>query len=360
MLKALKNHTNKKVVTIVSGPLILVLWASLSYFLGGRYISTDNAYIKSSKTSISAEVSGKISRVYVKNNTSVHKGDIVFLVDKSPFEIAIKRAAANVDNILAEIEGLRSEYFQKMTSLKHIEEFVRHHEKECRRYQALANKMAASQEKSEQMRHNLEVAKKELDAAKHDINAIKIKLGGDPGTKPEEHPRIKHAMAELERAKLDLVRTEIRTPGDGVVSNFSLEPGQYVAVGSPLFSLVSDTERWVEANFKETDVRFMRIGQDADVLVDVYPGVRLEAVVESISPATGSEFAILPAQNSSGNWVKVVQRIMVKLRLKKNYDQVENQEQIKESQLASGMSANVTIDTGLSRISRFFGWHEAH
>lgn len=336
---------SRKMTVLIFGPLALLVIGAGFYLFGDRYISTDNSYVKAEKISISAEVSGKIIKVNVKDNSRVAKGDVLFLIDPEPFEIAVSRAEANLNKVRTEIESMRSDYHQKLAELARADESVRYREGENKRYKDLVAKDAVSKEKSDEVRFDYNAALKDRDAVKQEVESLKAKLGGDPDLAAEDHPNFKQAKAELEKAQLDLSRVKIIAPSDGVVANVTMEPGEYTATGLPLFTLVNDRAQWIEANFKETDLTHVRPGQHAELKVDTYPGVTWDAKVISITPATGSEFSILPAQNSSGNWVKVVQRIMVRLELENNKG---------KPPLAAGMSTYVTVDTGTNRLHRMF------
>ncbi len=336
---------SRKMTVLIFGPLALIIIGAGFYLFGDRYISTDNSYVKAEKTSISAEVSGKIIKVNVKDNSRVAKGDELFLIDPEPFQIAVSRAEANLNKVRTEIESMRSDYHQKLAELARSDESVRYRESENKRYKDLVAKDAVSKEKSDEVRFDFNAAAKDRDAVKQEVESLKAKLGGDPDIAAEKHPNFKQAKAELEKAQLDLSRVKIIAPSDGVVANVTMEPGEYTATGLPLFTLVNDRAQWIEANFKETDLTHVRPGQHAELKVDTYPGVTWDATVISITPATGSEFSILPAQNSSGNWVKVVQRIMVRLELEDSQG---------KPPLAAGMSTYVTVDTGANRLHRMF------
>lgn len=336
----------RKMAALVLGPAALIVVGVVLYLFGDRYVSTDNAYVKAEKTSISAEVSGNIIEVKVKDNSRVAKGDELFLIDPTPFQIAVSRTEANLNKVRAEIESMRSDYHQKLAELARSDESVRYRERENTRYQNLVAKNAVSKEKGDQAGFDFNAAVKDRDAVEQQVESLKAKLGGDPDIAAEDHPNFKQAKAELDKALLDLSRVTVAAPSDGVVANVTMEPGEYTAVGLPLFSIVNDRTKWIEANFKETDLTHVRPGQHAEITVDTYPGVTWNAKVVSISPATGSEFSILPAQNSSGNWVKVVQRIMVRLELDANDNDVS---------LAAGMSTHVEVDTRANRLQRLFG-----
>lgn len=340
------QSAKRKMFFILLGPSVVVIIGLFFYLFGDRYISTDNAYVKASKTLISPEVSGKIISVNVKDNSHVTKGEELFAIDPEPFEIAASGAEANLHKVVNTIESLKSSYKQKLADLAKANEDVRFNEHEYKRYQFLSKADAVSKEKRDQAFYAYNTALKARDSATQDAESIKAQLTGNPDIVIEDHPDYKQAKSALEKAKLDLARVKVLAPSDGVVASVTIEPGQYTSVGVPLFALISDSDQWIEANFKETDLTHVKVGQQVSVSVDTYPNIKWKAKVVSITPATGAEFSILPAQNSSGNWVKVVQRIMVRIELEDNAD---------KPRLASGMSTIVEVDTGSNRLQRFFG-----
>ncbi|MBI1363728.1 MAG: HlyD family efflux transporter periplasmic adaptor subunit [Proteobacteria bacterium] len=331
---------------MLAGPATILLVGGYLYLDGDRYISTDNAYVKTDKVSIAAEISGKTLDVEAKDNTHVEKGTVLFHIDPEPFQIAVSQAEAQLANIRTEIESLRADYKQKQAEVAKTEDSIKYWKRENDRHQALlkAHTVAASQ--ADEIFHNLQNAQKEHDAARFALAATLAQLDNNPDIATEEHPRYKVALAELEKARLNLKRTEVVAPYSGTTANVKMQPGEYVAAGVPLFSIVADNTAWVEANFKETDLTHMVAGQDAEIEIDTYGGTSWPAKVVSITPATGAEFSVLPPQNATGNWVKVVQRVMVRLEFDKNQPLPP---------LAAGMSANITVDTNHTRMARWFG-----
>ena len=192
----------------------------------------------------------------------------------------------------------------------------------------------------DEARHNLYVAKSRLKSIHESTNRVLAGLLGDPELPAERHPRYREAQAARDSAAVDLARTHIKAPTAGVVSNMKLQIGEHVEKGAAVFSLIHSGPVWIEANFKETQLTYMRPGQLAHVVADAYPDIEWEAQVSAIAPATGAEFAILPPQNATGNWVKVVQRISVLLQVKQPLGQ---------QQLRAGMTVTVTVDTGHDR-----------
>jgi membrane fusion protein (multidrug efflux system) len=198
----------------------------------------------------------------------------------------------------------------------------------------------ASASKRDESQNDARAAADRVSTAREKLQRVLAALNGDPQLPTESHPMVRERTAARERAALDLARTTVRAPVDGVVVNMRLQQGELIRAATPLFSLVVLSRPWVEANYKETELTHVKVGQKATVVLDTYPDETWEALVESVSPATGAEFAILPPQNASGNWVKVVQRLPVKLRLLPH---------VGESPLRAGMTATVKIDTGRQR-----------
>jgi membrane fusion protein (multidrug efflux system) len=351
-MNSLSSDPKKRrhLMLLVGGPAALLMVGLCLFVLSGRNVETDNAYVKADKVSISAEVSGAVASVDVKDNTRVKAGQVLFTIDKQPFEIAVAAAQANLANVEADLESMKADYWQKEAELQGAEENVRYLQNEFSRYDKLAKSNAVAVARLDEARHLRDTAIQNRDALKQELASELAKIGGDADLPMEEHPRYMQAAAQLEKAQLDLSRVQVHAPADGIVSNVTLRPGAYVTTGVPLFSEVDDTHMWIEANFKETDLTHVRAGQMATVKVDAYPGHTWKAKVVSITPATGAEFSILPSQNSSGNWVKVVQRVMVRIELDK-YDGAVP--------LAAGMSSDVSIDTGSNRMGRWFGASEA-
>lgn len=340
-----QSFTTRKKILIALGVTALIGGVCV-YSFGGRYITTDNAYLKASKISISPEVSGKVVEVLVTDNTRVKQGDALFRIDDAPLAITLRGAEADLASVRSDIGGLQADYQQKKAELERAEENIRYQQQEYDRYRKLMATSAVAASKVDEAKHLLTEATKARDSALQEMMAEEARLSGNPALPTQQQPRYLQAVTAVDKAQLDLDRSTITAPSNGVVASVTLEPGEYVATGEPLFSLVDDSHIWVEANFKETDLTYVRPGQKAEIEVDTYPGHHWDAVVASITPATGVEFSLFPPQNSSGNWVKVVQRIMVRLEIAK---------QDKDFPLAAGMSTFVTIDTGKTRFARMVG-----
>lgn len=329
-------------ITMVSaiGPVAAILIGSYLYFSGGRFVSTDNAYVKSEKIAVSADVSGRVVAVGVKPNQLLEPDALLFKIDPEPYRIALEKAKAKLMFARQEIEALRALHKQKLAELKLSQGDVGFYQRQYDRQQKLNTKGFTSETNLDTARRSLRNAHDRISSVMQDIAQVRAKLGGDPDIATDDHPAVREAAAERDQAALDLKRTEVRAVAPGVVTNFDLQAGEYVTAGTNVFSLVGTGDVWIEANFKETDLTHVRVGQVASIRVDAYPGDTREAVVASISPATGAEFALLPAQNASGNWVKVVQRLTVRLALKGRWQ---------EPPLRAGMSVIAEIDTGHKR-----------
>lgn len=333
------------------GPLVALVAGSYIYLSGGRYVSTDNAYVKADKIAVSADIDGRVIEVFVEADQAVSRGTLLFRIDPQPFRIALDRAEAQLAAALQDARSVRALYDQKAARLKFAEGDLTFHQQHFERQESLIKSGVVSRSGMDLAERALRNARDQILIAEQEIAEVRARLGGDRDQSIELLPAVREARAARDRAALDLARTEVKAPVAGIVTNFDLQPGEYVNVGNVVFSLVGTENVWVQANFKETDLTNVTRGQEATVRVDMYPGKALTAVVTSISPATGSEFALLPPQNATGNWVKVVQRLPVRLRIKT----------ADAPALRAGMSVVVDIDTRHRRelpawVQGLLGW----
>jgi len=333
-------------------PLAAGAAALFWYAEGGRWIETDNAYVKSHIVAVSAEVSGRVIEVAVRDNQPVAAGQLLFRVDPTPFEVALARAEAQLAAARTEIETLRAEHRVAVAEAAEARERIRFLAGQLERAARLRERGMVREDVYDEARHNLDAARARLAAIEERAARVLAGLGGDPNLPPGRHPRVREALAAREAAALDLARTRVVAPAAGTVSHLRLQAGEHVARGVAAFSLIQAGETWVEANFKETQLERLRVGQPARVVADAYPGFAWRARVSAISPATGAEFALLPPQNATGNWVKVVQRVPVLLAFEPA--------DADAPALRAGMTVSVAVDTGRSRglpaLSALFGY----
>lgn len=328
-------------------PLLLAAGGGYFWVTGGRYQETENANLRQARVPVSATVSGRIVEAYVADNLPVSAGSVLFRIDPHPYAIAFAQAEAALASARLEVERLRAAYGQATAQVGSAESEAAYFRSRFERAADLAKKGVSAASSLDEARNDLDKATQQLAVARQGAESAKAALGGDPDIAVEKHPAVLAALAAREKAAFDLEQTTVRAPADGVVYQASsFKPGQYVAVGAPLFSLVETADSWIEANFKETQVGNMKPGQKAEVTLDAYPGRTFHATVEAIGAGTGAEFSLLPAQNATGNWVKVTQRIPVRLKL---------DGQAAGLAMRTGMSASIEVDTGRSRGLGLFG-----
>ncbi|MFC3676546.1 HlyD family secretion protein [Ferrovibrio xuzhouensis] len=328
-------------ILLLAGPLLVLAVAAITYLNGGRYVSTDNAAVQAGKSTISTDVAGNVAEIAVRNNQHVKAGDLLFRLDDEPYRIALEGATAQLGVTRDTIEGGKANYRQKLEAIKQVQTDLDFYQREYQRQNDLFKSRVNAQTQLDQARRNLDATGQKLAAARQDAAAVLASLGGKADAPVEQYAAWQQAKAAVDKAARDLRRTRVLAPMDGIVTQVdSLQPGEYLASQQAAMAIVSDRDIWVEANPKETDLTYVRPGNKATVTIDTYPGREWQGVVDSVSPATGAEFSVLPAQNASGNWVKVVQRVPVRVRLELPAD---------APPLRTGMSAEVEIDTGHSR-----------
>jgi len=328
-------------LVLLLGVPLAALAAGLHYYAdGGGRAETDNAYVKAHLIAVSAEVAGRVVEVAVADNQEAQAGQLLFRIDPAPFQVAVARADAQLANVRTEVETLRAEHRVALAEAAEAEERIRFLSVQLERQRRLRERGMVREEAYDEARYNLDAARARLASVREHVARVLAGLGGDPRLPTARHPRVLEAQAERDATALELARTRVHAPVAGTVSNLRLQPGEHVARGTPVFSLVQSGPRWIEANFKETQLTDMRVGQPARVVADAYPGVTWQARVSAIAPATGAEFALLPPQNATGNWVKVVQRVPVHLA-------IEQPDQAPE--LRAGMTVSVSVETGEKR-----------
>jgi len=322
---------------LIAGPALAVAIILFFYLAGGRYVSTDDAYIQSARVDISANISARLDAIYVHDNQPVRAGAILLRLDPRRFEVAVREAEAQLAASRLKVQTLQAAYRERLTDQTAAQDTLSFQQREYDRQVKLAEAGISSNAQLEQSAHDLASTRQKLEAAREESASAFAELSGDPNASPDSQPMVKEALAALDRANLELSDTVVRAPVDGVVTKVEqIQAGDYVQAAAPLFALVSTKQVWLEANFKETDLTNIRPGQSASFTVDTYPGQRFSATVQSVSPGTGSSFSLLPPENSSGNWVKVVQRLPVRLSIMGKPENIS---------LNAGMSAVVTVDT---------------
>ncbi|TPM81690.1 HlyD family secretion protein [Mesorhizobium sp. B2-3-3] len=322
-------------------PAALVIGGGYVWVTGGRYQETENANLQQAKVSIASDTAGRIVQVAISDNQMVKQGDLLFAIDPEPYRIALAQADAAVAAARLNVEQLRAAYSQAMAQEKSASSEVDYAQSQYGRAANLAQKGINAKSSLDQARNDLDKAKQQLAVAQQGIISAKAALGGNPDIETDKHPTVMSALAARDKAAYDLAQTTVKAPADGVISQASsFKVGQFVGSGTPLFSLVETGDTWIDANFKETQLTNMKPGQKAEIVVDTYPGRTFEATVKAIGAGTGAEFSLLPAQNATGNWVKVTQRIPVRLELT---------DPDAKMALRTGMSASVTVDTGVAR-----------
>lgn len=346
-----KKRGNRRFVLMLALPVVLAVGGGYLWLTGGRYASTDNAYLEQNRVTITADQSGRIVEVAVNENDPVKKGDLLFRIDPEPYKLALRQAEATVAVSKLQVEQLRSTYQQALSEQKSGEDTLAYRQKTFQRQQDLLARGVTSNADFDAAQNNLRMAEQVVAQAREKVSGALTALGGDANIPTDQHPTVMQAMVAQETAALALKETTVFAPSDGVVSQTDrLRVGQYVTnpamAPTALLSLVETATTYVEANFKETDLTHMKVGQTARVTFDTYPDRPFTARVESIDAGTGSAFSLLPAQNASGNWVKVVQRVPVRLRLDGSVD---------FSTLRTGLSASVEVDTGYKRTLPGFG-----
>lgn len=320
----------------IAGPLLVISFFAWEWIVSSRSVETDNAYVKADRVMISTQVSGRVAEVLVGQNEQVKRGQLLYRIDPAPLKIALAEAEARLAKVADDTGASRAGLRETDASVRAADETLRWSQQEFIRLQQLLSRKLIAQKAVDDARHAVSEAQANRDSALAAREKSRLSLGGNSGSTLEELPDYREALAMRDRALLDLSHVDVVAPIDGIIGNHDLQPGEYLNVGQIAMPLVATDPVWIEANFKETDLAKMRVGQTAIVKVDSYPGKKWQARVASISPASGSEFSVIPAQNATGNWVKVVQRIPVKLELL-HIDR-------DAPMLRAGMSADVKVD----------------
>ncbi|MDB3945364.1 HlyD family secretion protein [Gammaproteobacteria bacterium] len=336
----LSGRRLKRTVFLIFIPFAAIFVGLYLYAAGGRYVTTDNAYVKANVIIISTQISGRVTSVLVADNQAVKANDVLLQLDSSPLEITLNRARAQMAVIRTELESLRADYGETVVQAQLAEDKVRYLDRRYKRQRKLLKQGLSSEEKHDEAKHDLQVARREVKIIEQRVQRVLAQLAGNKLLPVVQHPRYLTAQTTYDQAAADLQAATIRAPASGIVSNMKLQVGEYAQAGKPIFSLIENQPIWIEANLKETQLTHILPGQQATIVADAYPDKIWKSVISSIAPATGAEFSILPPQNASGNWVKVVQRIPVNLVITN---------QAVGPQLRAGMTVSVRIDTRRKR-----------
>ena len=327
---------------LMLGGILVVAIASGAYWLtGGRYVSIDDSYVRAAKETIATDVSGIVAAVPVHEGQHVKKGDVLLRLDPRQFQIAVDGARANLGGIGSDLDAMKVDYKRMLREVEVRQAQVQSDQADFDRMANLVKSGGVTRAEYDNSRFKLAADQQTVMALKEAAAVQLAKLGGDPDVDIHTMADYRQARAKLEEAQRELDHTVIYAPFDGIVTQVdTVQPGMYLAASTAAFGIVSTQDMWVEANPKETELTWVKPGDPVDVTVDTYPGRTWKAEVESIAPNSGSEFSVLPAQNTSGNWVKVVQRIPVRIR-------VEHKDG--DPELRAGMSVEAEIDTGHRR-----------
>ena len=324
-----------RLALMLSVPLLLIAAAIWYYLANDHFVSTDNAYVQQDKVSVSAQLTGEIVEVAVRENQQIKAGDLLFRIDPEPVRIAIAQAQASIAAAQVRVIGMETQSNLSGADISGASEDVAFFEQEYRRQSELMQRGFTTRARLQAAEHAVSDARSKLAEAQADAAMARAALATGSAA-PGINPGVLAGQAQLRKAQLDLGRTEVRAPVSGTASQADrLQIGQMMSIGLPALTIVVSDRSWVEANFKETDLARMHVGQKAELSFDAYPDMKLSGHIASIGAGTGSEFSILPAQNANGNWVKVTQRVAVRIAI----------DEKPTRPMLAGLSTHVRIDT---------------
>jgi membrane fusion protein, multidrug efflux system len=317
---------------MIGGPLLIIVVAGYFVLTGGKFQTTDNAYVQTARAAVSPSIDGRVVEIDVHENQKVRKGQVLFKLDPADYQVAVAQAEAALASARFDVNSSQAVYAQRQADLAASQETVSYTEREAARQKALAAAGVSTQAQADEAAHAAEQARRQIPVVRQQVASALADIGGRADLDADHHPKVLQAKAALEQAKLNLSYTVVTAPADGVVTKVEqIQVGTRVNASQSLFWLISG-QPWIEANFKEDQLAHMRVGQPATVKLDAYDR-ELKAHVTSFSPGTGSSFSLLPPENATGNWVKVVQRLPVRLAL----DEAA-------PDLSGGLSAKVKVD----------------
>lgn len=326
-----------RIALMILGPAALLAGGLWWYFSHRGYVSTDDAFVEGNIVQVSPQVSGRVVSVPVRENEAVHQGQVLLRLDAAPYEAKVKVAQAKLAMVRDDVKALRAQYLALTAQIKGAEAKVAYLRREVKRQGPLARKNVVTNARLDEVTTQLARSKQGVSELEARRDQVLARLGGNPGQPVADNADYQRALATLDEAQLDLSYTVVRAPAAGVVTEVNVRPGNVLRAGSPAFPLVESGSLWVKANFKETALTDMRPGQPVRVTVDSYPGHTWKGHVASISPGSGAIFSLLPPQNATGNWVKVTQRIPVRIAL---------DDWRTGPVLRAGMSAEVSVHVG--------------
>jgi membrane fusion protein, multidrug efflux system len=338
---AARGRSRKKLLRwalMTGGVLAVVVGGGFYWLSGGRWIETDDAYVQADSMTVSTDVSGIVDSIPVREGEAVTKGQILFVLDPQKFQIALDNARDNLAQVRLNVESAKADYQAALRDTAAKQQQVNAAQATYDRYASLVKQRAVTQQETDDARYKLAADQQAVRASESQARALLAKLDGHPDVAVEDMPSFKQAQAQVAEAEREMNHSVVRAPYSGIVTQVNkLQLGMYLGASTAAFGLVSTDHVWVEAEPKETQLTYAKNGDPVDVSFDIYPGRTWKGTVQSVAPATDQNFSLLPAENSSGNWVKVVQRIPVRVRL-----------DIKpgDPPLRAGMSADIDIDTG--------------
>jgi len=337
----IRKPRNLRRPLLLAGPLVALALALWGYLSGGRFATTDDAYVKADIVNVANDIGGIVAEVDVKEGQAVRKGDLLFRLDDEPYRIAREGAEAQLGIVVNQLMAAKANYAQARAQVDQAKADLDFFAKTKSRQTDLLSRKVATQATADQAQRDYLASQSRVVSAQRQVDSALAQLSGKPDQPVEQYAQYLQAKAALDRADRDLRRTRVVAPVDGMATNVAqLQPGNYLAAAQTAMNVVSRQNMWVDANLKETDLAHVKIGDPATISVDAYGGRVWKARVAAIAPATGSEFSVLPAQNASGNWVKVVQRLTVRLAVEPEQD---------APPLRAGMSVTASVDTGVKR-----------
>jgi membrane fusion protein (multidrug efflux system) len=323
---------------MAGGVLAVIIGGGFYWLSSGRWVETDDAYVQADSMTMSTDVSGIVASIPVHEGQAVTAGEILFSLDPQKFQIALDNARANLAQVRLNIEAAKADYQAALQDAAARQQQVNADQATYDRYASLVKQHAVTQQETDDARYKLAADQQAMRASESQARALLAKLNGHPDTAVEDMPSFKQAQAQVAEAERENSHAVVRAPFDGIVTQVNkLQLGMYLGASTAAFGLVSTDHVWVEAEPKETQLTYAKNGDPVDVSFDLYPSRTWKGTVESVAPATDQNFSLLPAQNSSGNWVKVVQRIPVRVRVDMRPG---------DPPLRAGMSADIDIDTG--------------